>query len=119
MCKLRIVYDASARSNGSSSNDCLYTGLSLGRILFRFLIHITALGDDIEKAFLMVALALEGKNVLRFLWVDDITKSIQRFNFCLQGCFSKFHQAPSYSMQHLSTTSNNTDRKIQSLLICF
>ena len=76
--KLRIVYDASDRGNGPSLNDCLYTGpkfrQNIVEILLRFRIHNTALAGDIEKAFLMVAVAPEDRNVLRFLWVDDIDK---------------------------------------------
>lgn len=35
--------------------------------------HKVALAADIEKAFLMVSVAKEDRNVLRFLWVDDVT----------------------------------------------
>ena len=77
--KLRIVYDASAKSVGHSLNDCLYSGPSLAEnivdILLRFRCHPTALFGDIEKAFLMIAIAKEDRDVLRFLWVDDITKN--------------------------------------------
>lgn len=45
--KLRIVYDASARSNGPSLNDCLYTGPKFGQsildIILRFRAHQVAL----------------------------------------------------------------------------
>ena len=36
--KLRIVYDASARTSGPSLNDCLYTGPSFGQSIFDILI---------------------------------------------------------------------------------
>ena len=57
--KLRIVYDASARSTGPSLNNCLYTGPKFGQsifdILLRFRHQKVALVGDIEKAFLMVS----------------------------------------------------------------
>ena len=75
--KLRIVYDASARSNGPSLNDCLYTGPKFDQkildILLRFRSHKVALTADIEKAFLMISMAGEDRDVLRFLWVNDIS----------------------------------------------
>ena len=37
-----------------------------------------ALAADIEKAFLMVSVAEQDRNVLRFLWVDDIMKDDPR-----------------------------------------
>ena len=79
--KLRIVYDASARSgkNTSSLNDCLYAGPPLSPliydILLRFRAHKTALIGDIEKAFLNVSVHPKDRDYLRFLWVDDITSS--------------------------------------------
>ena len=36
--KLRIVYDASVRSNGPSLNDSLYTGPSFGQSIFDILL---------------------------------------------------------------------------------
>ena len=73
--KLRIVYDASARSEGPSLNDCLYTGPKFGQsifdILLRFRLQQVALIGDIEKAFLMVSVCERDRDSLRFLWVTD------------------------------------------------
>lgn len=74
--KLRIVYDASAKSEGPSLNECLHIGPSLNEkifdILLRFRLHAIALIADIEKAFLMVRVAQEDQDVLRFLWISSI-----------------------------------------------
>ena len=67
--KLRIVYDASARSQGPSLNDCLYTGPKFSQnimeILTRFRIHHVALAGDIEKAFLKLSVNQEDRDVLK------------------------------------------------------
>ena len=59
--KLRVVYDASARSGGPALNDCLYTGLKFNQriidILLRFRSYPVALTADIDKAFLMISIA--------------------------------------------------------------
>ena len=74
--KLRVVYDASAKSDGVALNDCLYAGPPLAEnifdVLLRFRVNQVALTGDIEKAFLMVGIAEEDRDVLRFLRVDDI-----------------------------------------------
>ena len=60
--KLRIVYDASARTNKSAAslNECMLRGPvileDLCGILLRFRMHHIALVADIEKAFLQVSL---------------------------------------------------------------
>ena len=73
--KLRVVYDASAKIDGPSLNDCLYTGPNFGQsildILLRFRLHEVALVGDVEKAFLMVSVADRDRDVLRFLWIKD------------------------------------------------
>ena len=57
--KLRIVYDASAKEDGFSLNDCLYTGPKFDQnildILLRFRLYHTGLIADVEKAFLMIS----------------------------------------------------------------
>ncbi len=77
--KLRIVYDASARFDGPSLNDCLHSGPKFDQrifdILLRFRAHQVAVTADIEMAFfLMVSVARKDRDVLRFLWVDDLNK---------------------------------------------
>ena len=78
--KLRIVYDASAKTEGPSLNDYLYAGPSFGQrildILIRFLLYRIELIADIEKAFLMISVAEEDRDVLRFLWLDDINSQL-------------------------------------------
>ena len=57
--KVRVVYDASARSTGCSLNECLHKGPKFDQkildILIRFRTYKIALTADIEKAFLMVS----------------------------------------------------------------
>ncbi len=76
--KLRVVYDASAKANGPSLNDCLLTGPKFNQKildrLIRFRSFQVALTADVEKAFLMISVTERDRDVLRFLWVDDITK---------------------------------------------
>lgn len=70
--KLRIVYDATARP----MDPRLYTGPKFDQkildILLQFRVHRVALTGDIEKVFLMISIAEKDRNVLRFLWVNDI-----------------------------------------------
>ena len=80
--KIRIVYDASAKSTGPSLNECLHAGPPLlsdiSDVLMRFRYHRIALSADIEKVFLMVGVAKPDRDVLRFLWVDDPTREVPR-----------------------------------------
>ena len=77
--KLRIVYDASAKSKKSNSslNDCLYRGPvimeDLCGLLMRFRIKKIGIIADIEKAFLQVAIQPKERDVTRFIWLKDIT----------------------------------------------
>lgn len=76
--KLRIVYDASSKASGPSLNECLHAGPKFDQnildILLRFRIHKVAIAADIERAFLMIAMTEKDRDVLRFLWVDDVSK---------------------------------------------
>ena len=73
--KVRVVYDASAKSGGPSLNDCLYSGPPLSEtfadVLVRFRCRKTALVGDLEKAFLIISVADDDRDALRFLWFDD------------------------------------------------
>ena len=70
------MYNASARENGPALYDCLHTGpiltSDIPEILTRFRVQPIALVADIRKAFLVIAVKEEYREVLRFLWVDDV-----------------------------------------------
>ena len=72
--KLRIVFDAAAKSNGVSLNDNLMTGPDLLNSLFgvlqRFRLGSTALMADIEGMFHQVRVPKEDSDALRFLWKE-------------------------------------------------
>ncbi len=76
--KVRIVYEASAKNEGPSLNDCIFTGPSLlpkiMENLLRFRYHTIGLVAGVEKAFYQVSIAEEDRDVLRFIWIDDILK---------------------------------------------
>ena len=89
--KLRIVYDASAKSSKTSVslNECLLKGPSLNPLLFHILLRFrekrTALVGDIEKAFLNVEVYEADRNFLRFLWLEnpkDPNSKIIMYRFC-------------------------------------
>ena len=76
--KIRIVYDASAKTTGPSLNDCLYIGPKFDQrimdILLRFRTSRIALTADIERAFLQIGVDERDQDVLRFLWFNDVAK---------------------------------------------
>jgi len=78
--KLRIVYNASARADGPSLNDCLFSGPKFNQsilgIILRFRCYKVALVADVEKAFLMVSVCEQDRDALRFLWVNNTESSL-------------------------------------------
>ncbi|XP_073231804.1 uncharacterized protein [Porites lutea] len=76
--KVRVVYDASSKVFRPSLNDCLHVGPSLNSllldILLRFRVHEVAVTAAIEKAFLNIEIDPGHRDLLRFLWVDDVHK---------------------------------------------
>ena len=86
--KIRVVYDASAKTEGPSLNACLFVGPSLNEkifaILVRFRMYPIMIVADIDKAFLMIKVTETDQDVLRFLWYKNISvdkPEIQVFKF--------------------------------------
>ena len=114
--KVRVVYDASSKQcGGPSLNDCLYTGPSLTEniadILIRFRSHKIALIGDIEKAFHMISVAEDDRDVLRFLWVDDPGKEnpeieVYRFASVVFGLSSSPFLLNATLKHHISNFEN-------------
>lgn len=70
--KIRVVFDCSARHEGTSLNDHLLTGPDLTNgltgVLCRFRKHPVAVTCDVEKMFHRFHVSEEDRNYLRFLW---------------------------------------------------
>ncbi|XP_060570805.1 uncharacterized protein LOC132729079 [Ruditapes philippinarum] len=125
--KLRVVYDASAKSdrNNKSLNECLYRGPVMIRdlcgLLMRFRHHQVALVSDIEKAFLQIGLQQDQRDVTRFLWIKDIERpivssdNVQEFRFCRVpfGIISSPFLLGATLESHLETYNNNIADKIK------
>lgn len=85
--KLRIVYDASARTDTQSLslNDCLETGPPLQNRLWNILARIRmqpiVLTADIKQAFHQIRIKREHRDALRFHWIDKATKDIITLRF--------------------------------------
>ncbi|KAL5496662.1 hypothetical protein EMCRGX_G012995 [Ephydatia muelleri] len=64
--KLLIVYDASAKTNGVTLNDCLYAGPAFGQCILNILLRfrVPKVAFTVEKAFLMISVAREDRDVL-------------------------------------------------------
>ena len=76
--KVRIVYDASAKVNedNPSLNDCLEIGPTLQRrlldILLRNRVKPVLLAGDIKQAILQIVIKETERDVLRFLWINNL-----------------------------------------------
>ena len=122
--KIRIVYEASAKGKGPSLNDCLLAGPSFNQrisdnlVCFRtFPIALTA---DIEKAFLNVSVCEEDRDVLRFLWLDDIKKErpetvVFRFARVVFGITSSPFLLNATIDHHLESYSSEKTRLVEVL----
>jgi len=89
--KLRVVFDGSAKSLQAnlSLNDRLEVGDNNMPLLFdtliRFRAHRIASTADIEKPFLQIGIREGDRDVLRFLWYDDVNKEnpeIIQYRYC-------------------------------------
>jgi len=73
--KIRVVFDSSAKFNGTSLNDALITGPDLNNtligVLIRFRREPVAITADIEQMFHCFRVKREHRNFLRFLWYRD------------------------------------------------
>ena len=125
--KLCIVYDASAKSSGLSLNDCLHTGLNFYQkifdILLRFRVYPVAFTADVEKAFLMISLAPEDREFLRFLWVDDPLKEepeiqVYRFAFGVSSSPFLLNATVRHHLEsHMTTHQGLMEKILQSIYV--
>ena len=122
--KVRVVYDASARSGGPSLNDCLFTGPKFDQkildLLLRFRTYPVALTADIEKAFLMVSVTQRDRDALRFLWVDDTSQpdpeiQVLRFTRVVFGVSSSPFLLNATIDHHLKTFSSTNPELVETL----
>ena len=89
--KLRVVFDGSAKDGMKdlSLNDCLEKGPNttphIFDILLKFRCYPIGIVADVEKAFHQIVVARKDRNMLKFLWFDDIGKQnpqIVQYRFC-------------------------------------
>ena len=123
--KVRIVYDASAKTVGPSLNDLLQQGPCLlptiFKVLVRFRYHKVALISDIEKAFLNISVNENDRDYLRFLWftdpfVDNPVPKVYRFCRVVFGvCSSPFHMNATLK-HHLMEFVEQEPRIVQEIL---
>lgn len=90
--KLRVVYDASAATNGVSLNSCLEPGPSLQNLLWSVILRERlqpiALCADLKQAFLQIRIKESDRDVLRFHWMKDRDpkqRTVYRFTRALFG----------------------------------
>jgi len=87
--KVRIVYDASAKAQRSSSslNECLHRGPiilpDLIGLLLRFRLHWIVILADVERAFLQIGIQEADRDVTRFLWLRHVDRSVDNDNVCV------------------------------------
>ena len=80
--KLRVVFDASAKtSSGLSLNDTLKIGPVVQDLLFNILLrfrkHAIAITGDIEKMYRQILVHPENQNLIRILWESDTQVPIE------------------------------------------
>lgn len=107
--KIRVVFDCSAKFEGTALNDHLTTGPDLTNgltgVLCRFRKHPIAVMCDVEKMFHRFHVSSEDRDYLRFLWWEngntDLEPTEYRMKVHLFGASSSPGCA-NYGMKHLA-----------------
>ena len=118
--KLRVVFDASAKAAPGlpSLNDCLNVGPALSPkifdILIRFRKYRVAVVADIEKAFLNIGVEEIDRDVLRFLWIDELERDnpellIYRFCRVVFGVNARAFLLNATLQNHIKHYNTDTD----------
>lgn len=86
--KYRLVFDGSASEKGEKSiNDKLEKGPVLqpllNSILLRFRLHKIAITSDVKKMYLMIAIAEEDRDKLRFIWKSNENNQLEIYRNCV------------------------------------
>ncbi|XP_065174407.1 uncharacterized protein LOC135804458 [Sycon ciliatum] len=83
--KVRIVFDASAKQQGTSLNDVIHQGpklqQDLSQVLLRFRKYPVALACDISEMYLQIQLREEDRPFHRFLWREDPSEKPEVYEF--------------------------------------
>ena len=113
--QLRVVFDRSARFQGSSLNDQLVVGPDLINnlvgVLCSFRQHPIAIMCDIEKMFHQFRVNKEHRDLLRFLWWENWDMSSQPIAYRMKVHLFSAMSSPgcaNYGLKHLAKESRNT-----------
>ena len=120
--KTRIVFDASARSEGTCLNDYIHKGPKLQRdlndVLMRFRKSPIAIACDVAEMYLQIELAPADRPFHRFLWRDmeDREPDQYEFNRLVFGVNSCPFQAQLVTRYHAETNAEQFPRAADAII---
>ncbi|GBN10956.1 hypothetical protein AVEN_25289-1 [Araneus ventricosus] len=123
--KMRIVFDASSSRSFQhlSWNDCLWPGPNLNSNIFDSLINFRlnkfAFISDSEKGLLQLTLAEKDRDAVHFLWTENDTLQVYRFNRVLFGVGSSPFLLSASIKTHLKKFHDEFPTTTECLNRCF
>jgi len=119
--KVRVVFDAAARSNGTNLNDNLKTGPdllnSLVGVLIRFREHPIAVTADIEAMFHQVKLNDSDKDAVRFLWRNNPLSNDEPDHYQMLVHIFGAKDSPYCACYALQNAAKDANREISDVVV--